>query len=90
MENSSKLQIYKGMIQYLLESTDYTLKDIADLSHSSIKNIRSIHCDDLMPIKFSSELALVKLYHLIIELTTDQNCCAKYLVKEAPHEYIHD
>jgi hypothetical protein len=68
MMNEPRLQIYKGMIQYLLVSTPYTLKNIADLSHSSIKNIRSIYCDEQIPRHFSSELNLVKLYHSIVEL----------------------
>ena len=72
MEINSKLQIYKGMIQYLLESTNYTLKNIADLSNSSIKNIRTIHCDNLIPPNFASEIQLVKLYQMILEINIDQ------------------
>lgn len=68
MENKCKVQIYKGMIQYLLESTPYTLKTIADLSHASIKSIRSIYCYEQIPRNFSAELDLVKLYHMVIEL----------------------
>lgn len=68
MENNFRLQIYKGMIQYLLESTQYTLKNIADLSNSSIKNLRSIYCDNLVPPNFTSDLQLVQLYHFILEI----------------------
>ena len=68
MENSSKLQIYKGMIQYLLDSTNYTLKRVASLSNSSIKNIRSIYHYDQIPPDFTEELHLVQLYQIIIEL----------------------
>lgn len=68
MQHYSKLQIYKGMIQYLLESTPYTLKTIADLSHASIKSIRTIYCYDQIPRNFSAELDLVKLYHMVREL----------------------
>ena len=71
MENSSKLKIYKGIIQYLLESTNYSLKNIADLSHTSIKNISSIYCDEILPKDFSSELDLVKLYQIILGLNTN-------------------
>ena len=67
MKANPKVQIYKGMIQYLLESTHYNLKSIADLSNSSIKNIRTIYCDERIPANFSSELQLVKLYHAILE-----------------------
>jgi hypothetical protein len=69
MKENSKLQIYKGIIQYLLDSTSYTLKNIADLTNSSIKNIRTIHFEDKVPHHFSSsELNLVKIYHMILEL----------------------
>ena len=66
--DSSKLQIYKGMIQYLLRSTNYTIKNIADLSYSPTKHIKSIYFNDLIPPDFSSELQLVNLYHIILEL----------------------
>ncbi|MEI6756091.1 MAG: hypothetical protein WCK80_03715 [bacterium] len=68
MENNSKLLIYKGIIQYLLDETGYTLKHIADLSNSSVKSIRSIHCDGLMPPVFASELQLLKLYQMVLEV----------------------
>lgn len=75
MEHHSKLQIYKGMIQYLLESTNYSLKNIADLSYSSLNNIRSIYCDGLMPAHFISELNLIKLYQIILEINSRENNC---------------
>lgn len=68
MRTNPKVQIYKGMIQYLLESTHYTLKSIADLSNSSIKNIRIIYREERIPLNFTSELQLVMLYHVILEL----------------------
>lgn len=73
MENNYQLQIYKGMIQYLLESTNYTLKSIADLSDSSVKNIKSIYYDDFIPQNFTSELQLVKLYLMILEINFNKN-----------------
>jgi len=79
MENPSKLQIYKGMIQYLLESTNYTLKNIADLSNSSLKSIHSIYCDGLLPSNFASELQLVKLYHMILEININEKTYHRYL-----------
>lgn len=79
MEQNSKLQIYQGIIRYLLESTNYTLKNIADLSSSTIKNIRSIYCDDLVPPNFSSEISLVRLYQLILEINTQEKEFEKYL-----------
>ena len=67
MQQNPKVQIYQGMIQYLLKSTQYTLKNIADLSNASMKNIRLIHCDGCMPSDFASELQLVKLYQMVLE-----------------------
>ena len=43
MTKHAKLQIYQGIIQYLLDSTDYDLKNIAVLSNASIKMIRTIY-----------------------------------------------
>lgn len=65
MERNCKLTIYKGMIQYLLESTNYTLKNIADHTGASIQHLRSIYIGDQVPLVFSSELQLIKLYHKI-------------------------
>ena len=55
-----KLQIYQGIIEYLLESTNYNLKNIAELSNSSIEHIRSIPCQNMVPTDFFSESQLVK------------------------------
>ncbi len=79
MEHHSKLQIYKGIIHYLMASTKYSLQDIADLSFSSIKNIRSIYNDDSLPPNFSSELHLVKLYHFIVEQKINERGFTKYV-----------
>jgi hypothetical protein len=68
MEKDSKLQIYKGIIQYLLESTNYTLKNIADLSNISIKTIRSIYYEDNLIMNLSCELTLLNLYRFILEM----------------------
>ncbi|HAT8326969.1 TPA: hypothetical protein GDD11_15230 [Legionella pneumophila] len=79
MDKSSKIQIYKGIIQYILESTNYTLKNIADLSNASIKNIRTIYCDNFLPPNFSSEIQLVRLYQMVLEIHTQENQFKKYL-----------
>jgi hypothetical protein len=70
---NAKLQVCRGIILYLLESTNYTLKNIADLSNSSLKNIHSIYLDEQMPKNFSSELRLVKLYQFILEIRANEN-----------------
>jgi len=78
-ENNARLQIYKGMIDYLMVTTKYTLQDIADLSFSSIKNIRSIHDNDTLPANFSSELHLVRLYHFIVEQKINERGFTKHV-----------
>ncbi len=83
MEHHSKLQIYKGMIQYFLESTNYNLKNIADLSQSTIKNIQSIYCDDLMPAHFISELQLIKLFQIILEINISENNCRRHCSQQS-------
>ena len=82
MEKNSKLQIYKGIIQYLLESTNYTLKNIADLSHASISSILSIYFHNLLPNNFESEMHLLKLYQIILEIDAGRNkyCSAESIV----------
>lgn len=72
MYSSTKLQIYKGMIQYILDSTQYTLKRIAALSNSSISNIRAIYHYDEIPPNFPEEFQLVQLYQIILELEKKQ------------------
>lgn len=79
MEKNSKLQIYKGIIQYILESTNYTLKNIADLCNSSIKSIHIIYSDGFIPHNFSSEMELVKLYQMILEINSNRDAYRKYL-----------
>lgn len=79
MEHHSKLNIYKGMIQYILDSTQYTLKHIAQLSHSSLDNIRMIYCHDSVPNNFKSEIGLMKLYQIVLEINTNKDNC--YLLR---------
>ena len=76
-----KLQIYQGIIKYLLESTNYNLKNIAELSNSSIEHIRSIHCQNMVPTDFFSESQLVKLYHIILDIHPKKNRRSKYIVE---------
>ncbi len=72
MDHPSKLNIYKGMIQYILDSTNYTLKHIAQLSHSSLDSIRAIYCHDHLPSGFKSEVQLLKLYQVVLEVNMNQ------------------
>jgi hypothetical protein len=68
MEGNFKLKIYKGIIEYLLQSTRYTLKNIADLSNASIDSIRAIYCHNVLPREFKSEVQLIKLYQIVLEM----------------------
>lgn len=68
MERNCKLQIYKGMIQYLLDSTNYSLKNIAELSNSSINNIQSIYYHNYLPNGFKSGIYLTNLHQIILEI----------------------
>ncbi|KTD64423.1 hypothetical protein Lspi_1230 [Legionella spiritensis] len=88
MENNSKLQIYKGIIQYLLGSTNYTLKNIAELCNSSIKSIQTIYSDSLIPHNFSSEKELVKLYQMILEINSNRDAYRKYLPLPKEHRQL--
>jgi hypothetical protein len=81
MDNHSKLQIYKGIIRYLLDSTGYTLKNIAELSNSSIEHLRSIHCHSILPTDFISESQLVKLYQVILDIHPKKNRSLRYIVE---------
>ena len=82
-----KLQIYQGIIQYLLDSTAYDLKNIAALSNASIKNIRTIYHGNEVPPNFSaSEKHLVQLYQMILELNHKQGTNLSHLVKGTKHE----
>lgn len=76
MDHHAKIDIYRGMIQYLLDSTNYTLKNIADLSDSSLENILTIYCHHTMPSNFKSEVQLLKLYQIVIEIGMDSGNCS--------------
>lgn len=81
MKKDLKIQIYKNIIQYLLESTDYSLKDIAHLINCSIKNIHTIYFKEYIPTHFASELELLKLYHFILELKAKKKIIEAYKLK---------
>jgi len=76
-----KLQIYQGIIQYLLDSTNYNLNNIAELSNSTMEHIRSIHCQNTVPADFLSESQLVKLYQIILDIHPKRNRRSKYIVE---------
>lgn len=73
MEQNFRLQISKSIIHYLLESTNYTIKNIADLCNASITHIRSIYSEGHFVLSAASELKLINLYHIILELNLKKN-----------------
>lgn len=73
MVSNSKLYVYKGMIQYLLESTQYDLETIAGLTDFSIKNMESIYQYNQLPSNILAELQLIKLYQIVVELNAYKN-----------------
>lgn len=68
METRTKLQIYQGIIQFLLDSTNYNLKNIADFTHVSLRTIRDLHLHNTLPPSTEAELNLVNLYRIILAL----------------------
>ena len=67
MDKTTKINIYKSMIQYFMDSTDYSLKRIAFLANSSVGNIQSLYRYGEMPSNFNEELDLVRLYMMILD-----------------------
>ena len=76
MEQNPKLDIYKGMIQYILDTTHYTLKHIAQLTQSSLENIRLIYCQNHVSKNFKTEVELMKLYQIILEINMHKESCS--------------
>jgi len=66
MEKNYKLQIYQNIIQYLLESHPFTLKNIADLSNASVETIQCIYSENNLPKNFSG-ISLILLFKMTIE-----------------------
>jgi hypothetical protein len=81
LQPNTRVQIYKGIIQYLLESTNYNLKNIAELSNSSLKHLRSLHCQNMRPTDFLSESQFVKFYQIILDIHPKKNRRSKYIAE---------
>lgn len=63
-----KITIYKGIIQYLLDSTNYSLQRVANLSNSSVAHLQLIHQHNRLPKESKVELNLLKLFITIIDM----------------------
>lgn len=80
MEKDSKLQVYQGIIRYILEATNYSLSSIADMVDCSVENMCSIYNHDIIPPGFASDNQLLKLFQLVLALhpkknTKNEICC---------------
>lgn len=89
MKNQQKLQIYQGIIQYILNTTNCSLTNIAHLSNASIQSIRSIYHAHQMPTNFSaSEKRLVQLYEMMLELKIQEGTHLKNISRDDQHENL--
>ncbi|MDI1353151.1 MAG: hypothetical protein PSV35_10370 [bacterium] len=68
MFHDQKINIYKGIIQYLLNSTNYSLQRIANLSNSSIAHLQLIHQYNQLPKESKVELNLLNLFSIVIDM----------------------
>lgn len=63
-----KVAIYKGMIQYLLDSTNHPLHRLANLSNTPIAHLQLIYHHNRLPQDNNFELKLLKLFMLFIDI----------------------
>ncbi|HHX8757302.1 hypothetical protein ACF0MN_11525 [Legionella pneumophila] len=68
MSHNYKVGIYKGIIQYLLDATNYSLQRIANLSNSPIAYLQLIYHHNRLPQNRSIELNLLKLFVVYIDM----------------------
>ncbi|CZG59434.1 hypothetical protein [Legionella pneumophila] len=73
MKNDVRPKIYKGMIQHILNTTDFSIKAIAILARTSIDEIQSIYSDKQIQFGFSKEINLIRLFELIVEMQHQKN-----------------
>ncbi|MGL6029322.1 MAG: hypothetical protein ACRC0M_06025 [Legionella sp.] len=68
MFHDQKISIYKGIIQYLLSSTNYSLQRIANLSNTSLAHLQLIHQYDRLPTESKVELNLLRLFSTVVDM----------------------
>ncbi|WP_133127716.1 hypothetical protein [Legionella nagasakiensis] len=73
-----KISIYKGIIQYLLDSTAYPLQRIANLSNSSAQHLQAIYERGCLPNNSNVEINLLKLFTTIIDMELKDQWKAHY------------
>lgn len=83
MSHDYKVGIYKGIIQYLLDATNYSLQRIANLSNSPIAYLQLIYHHNRLPQNRNVELNLLKLFVLYIDMEIKRERTAeKFLLAE--------
>lgn len=68
MVHDQKISIYKGIIKYLLSSTNYSLPRIANLSNTSLAHLQLIHLYDRLPKESKVEINLLKLFSTVVDM----------------------
>ncbi|CDZ76718.1 hypothetical protein BN59_00992 [Legionella massiliensis] len=68
MFHDQKISIYKGIIQYLLDSTEFSLQRIANMSNSEICHLQLIYNHNRLPKHGKVELNLLKLFSLVVDM----------------------
>lgn len=68
MFNENKLSIYKDIIQYLMDSTKYSLQRIANLSNCPIAHLQMIYRHNRLPPESQVELNLLKLFLTVVDM----------------------
>ncbi|RYW88291.1 hypothetical protein D7219_12715 [Legionella pneumophila] len=81
MFHDQKITIYKGIIQYLLDSTNYSLQRIANLSNSSVAHLQLIHQYGRLPNESKVEINLLKLFTTVIDMELKGEWKARLLLK---------
>jgi hypothetical protein len=79
MFHDQKINIYKGIIQYLLNSTNYSLQRIANLSNSSVAHLQLIYQYNQLPKESKVELNLLKLFSIVIDMELKSEWKHKFL-----------
>ncbi|HAT4425268.1 hypothetical protein [Legionella pneumophila] len=73
MKTDVRPKIYKGMIQHILNTTDFSIKSIAILARTSIDEIQSIYYDNHIQFGYNKEINLIRLFELILEMQHQKN-----------------
>ena len=78
MTVSAKLQIYQGIILYLLESTHYNLKNIAEFTDSPITHIQALYRGEKLSLHCSSEHKLMQMYQIVLGIQNKRYAHQEY------------